>query len=80
MKSLVLFLVVVSACVSSEEPESAQVPLFACDSRERTCSPTDARVCFVWCSTGEQVRSATPELDVCGGREACDVECTLVDE
>ena len=71
---------VFSACVSSEEAETAKVPLYSCDSRERTCSPTDARVCYTWCEKGEQVRSATPELDVCGGREACEVECTVVDE
>jgi hypothetical protein len=70
----------VSACASTEEAETARVPLFVCDSREVTCSPTDARVCFTWCETGEVVRSATPEADVCGGREACEVECTAVDE
>jgi hypothetical protein len=83
MKNLVIFCaltLVVSACASNKSPDAAQVPLFSCDSKEVTCSPTDARVCFTWCEKGEMVRSATPELDVCGGRDACEVECTEVQE
>jgi hypothetical protein len=81
MKTMAILAVIIGACVETgDDTRRAQADLYSCDSREVTCSPTDARVCFTWCETGELVRSATPERDVCGGREACEVECTEVSE
>jgi hypothetical protein len=74
-----LLVLVISGCLSSEAVETSRPALYSCTSREVTCG-SDGRVCFAWCEADEPVCSATPEVDVCGDREACSVECVMVAE
>lgn len=79
MKTTALLALLLTACLTSTEADATRSALYSCTSRETTCS-ADGRVCAVWCEEDEPVCSATPDVDVCGDREGCVVECVMVAE
>jgi hypothetical protein len=79
MTRLTLGLLLLTACTQPTGPSldaGSTRPALACQTSDRTCSATDARVCFTWCNTVEvDADEPDPEVTACAGRVGCSAVC-----